>query len=284
MISKPSAGRCTTFFAAFCFACCGTAASADSTKTPDKFLLLIGVAHFSNPGLDVANTKVDDMLAPNRQVQLAALAKRLASFHPNHVAVEWPHAKQDKLDERYKAYREGRYTLTANEVDQLGLRVAAMLDLPRVDAADWNDNAPGQDADYDYERYAADHGRQAELDVLKDGWQHQADIESMTLARSDIGDWLAVLNDPQALAKDNRGYFELARFSDDTQQPGANWVGTWYGRNLKILNNLRAVADQPGDRVLAIFGAGHSFLISEFAEQSGAFKVIPPKSYLKAGR
>ena len=47
------------------------------------------------------------------------------------------------------------HTLTRDERDQLGLRLAAKLDLPRVDAVDWLDGPPGKDEDYDFEGYPA---------------------------------------------------------------------------------------------------------------------------------
>ena len=110
--------------------------------------MVVGVAHFNNPGRDVVNTKVDDVLAPKRQTEIAAIVAQLAKFHPTHVAVEWPVAKQDKLDARYAAYRAGTYTLSRDERDQLGLRLAAKLGLAQVDAVDWLDEPPGQDADF----------------------------------------------------------------------------------------------------------------------------------------
>jgi precorrin-6x reductase len=57
-------------------------------------------------------------------------------------------------------------------------------------------------------------------------------------------------------------------------EPGANWVGNWYARNLKIFANLVRLADNPGDRVLVVYGQSHVFPLRQYAEQSGAFKVV----------
>src|ERR1700760_1426451 len=70
-------------------------------------IMVVGVAHFDNPSRDVVNTKVDDVLAPKRQKEIAAIVDQLAKFHPTHVAVEWSATKQEKLDARYAAYRAG---------------------------------------------------------------------------------------------------------------------------------------------------------------------------------
>ena len=102
-------------------------------------LLVLGTAHFDNPGLDVVNTKVDDVLAPARQAQINEVVEQLASYRPTHIAVEWPIKKQAALDARYRDYREGKYQLGRGEEEQIGLKLAARLHLARVYAVDWNE-------------------------------------------------------------------------------------------------------------------------------------------------
>ena len=71
-------------------------------------LMVLGTAHFSNPGRDLCNVKVDDVFSPRRQREINAVVEPLASFRPAHVAVEWPRKQQDALEARYRDYREGR--------------------------------------------------------------------------------------------------------------------------------------------------------------------------------
>ncbi|MGE0179289.1 MAG: DUF5694 domain-containing protein, partial [Sphingomonas sp.] len=66
--------------------------------------------------------------------------------------------------------------------------------------------------------------------------------------------------------------------------PGAAWVGTWYSRNLRILNNLRALATRPGERIVAIYGAGHGYLLDQLARESGEFAVVDPLAHLPRSR
>lgn len=241
-------------------------------------LMVVGVAHFNNPGRDVVNIKVDDVLAPARQKEISAIVAQLARFHPTHVAVEWPATKQDKLDARYAAYRAGTYQLGRDETDQLGLRLAAKLGLPRVDAVDWLDEPPGKDEDYDFEAYPTTPEAKARMAAIRDPRQGQRDsarLRSMTL-----GGYLHDLNSPARQAQMNSIYFDYAMLGDDQKAPGANWVGAWHMRNLRIFAKLARIADKPTDRVLVIYGAGHGFLLSEFAEQSHAFQVVSPEPLL----
>lgn len=242
-------------------------------------LLVLGSPHFGNPGRDIANVHVEDVRSPARQREIEAVVARLATFRPTHVAVEWPAEKQASLDKRYADYRAGRYTLAADEVDQIGLRLAARLGLDRVDAVDWNNEPPGKDADYDFPAWADAHGRGDEWKALQAVGQKRASAQGELMACTPISDWYRRLNAPAYRAQDQQLYYEIARFGDQAANPGAAWVGTWYARNLRILDNLRRIA-HPGDRVFAIFGAGHGFLLDQQARESGAFRVADTLAYL----
>jgi Family of unknown function (DUF5694) len=151
-------------------------------------LLVLGLSHFANPGRDVNDVRVDDMLGPARQRQIEALFNALAKWKPTHVAVEWPITKQAELDKRYQAFRRGRYKLGVNEVYQVGFRLAAKLGLPRVDAIDWNGMPPGKRDDYDYQAWAARHGDQARLNAIRAFGATER--ETALLARSTLTQYL----------------------------------------------------------------------------------------------
>lgn len=240
--------------------------------------LVIGTVHLANPGRDVSNVTVDDMLTAERQREIEKVTDRLAAFRPTHLAVEWPAAEQAKLDQRYRDYRAGTYRLSADEVDQIGLRLAARLGLERLDAVDWNEMPPGSIEDFDWETWAAQHGQQALLDAIRE--PHRSQAEATLFRRSTLLASLRELNRPEALTDSNRKYFDYALLGDQTHHPGANWVANWYGRNLKIFANLVRRAAKPTDRLLVLYGAGHAFLLRQFATQSGAFAVVDAERYL----
>jgi hypothetical protein len=249
-------------------------------RAPDQrpTLLVLGSGHFANHNRDVVNIKVDDVLAPAREKQIIAVVEQLASFKPTHIAVERPVKDQTALDERYRDYRQGKYTLSREEYDQIGLRLAAKLGLARVYAVDWNDSAPGDDQDYDWINYGKAHGQSTQVAALLDATRG---LGIVPLGTQSIGTWLLQLNRPERLAADHRNYFDWAGIGDNERQPGANWVGYWYGRNLRIFNNLVALTDRPQDRILAIYGAGHAYLLRQFATESGAFRLKDVDTVLK---
>ena len=249
-------------------------------RTPEQrpTLLVLGVGHLDNPGLDVINIKVDDVLTVTRQAQIAAVVEQLAAFQPTHVAVEWSLQGQSALDARYRDYRAGQHALTRDEIDQLGLRLAAKLGMNRVHAVDWSENSPGDRQDYDWMSYGKSHGQQALIAAIIDPARN---IGFVPLGTQSIGTWFLQLNHYEVMSSNHRMYFDLASVGDERKQPGASWVGTWYGRNLRIFNNLVRLTDRPQDRILAIYGAGHAYLLRQFATESGAFRLVDVDSVLK---
>ena len=280
-----------TRIASVCWGCivavmCLPAAARDDTRllrdrAPDQrpTLLVLGTAHFDNPGRDVVNTQVDDILAPARQAEIDEAVAQLASFRPTHVAVEWPIKKQAALDARYGDYQAGKYRLGRSETEQIGLKLAAKLHLPRVYAVDWNEDSPGQDEDYDWVAYGQAHGQKAQVTALLDP---KGAIGIVPLGTLTIGEWLLQLNRPETLAANHRNYFDWAAIGDAERQPGANWVGQWYARNLRIFINLVRIADRPEDRMLVVYGQGHAYLLRQFATESGAFRIVDVDEVIKA--
>jgi hypothetical protein len=93
------------------------------SPAPRAEVLVLGVYHMANPGHDIFNTKADDVLAPKRQQEIAELAQVLKKFAPTKIAIEADVWSQ-RVPKEYSDYLAGRYTLTRNEIDQIGYRLA----------------------------------------------------------------------------------------------------------------------------------------------------------------
>jgi hypothetical protein len=256
------------------------AASPATAADPGRpALLVVGTPHFGNPGLDAANSAVPDVTASSHLREIEAVVASLAAFRPTHVAIEWPAAQQPDLDRLYADYRAGQHSLTADERQQIGFRLAARLDLARVHAIDWNDMPPGAESDYDYVAYAQAHAPKA-LRVHRRASQALAERETLLMACTPVSAWLRRVNGPETRLDMHRAYYRIARLGDAQRNPGAAWVGSWYARNLRILSNLVAIAPDPSGRIVAIYGAGHGYLLDQQARESGAFEVADTLSYL----
>ena len=213
-------------------------------------VLVLGVFHLANPGHDIVNSQVDDVLAPKRQQEIAELATALARFKPTKVAVE--NDAQRALNERYARYRAGQYVLSANETDQIGLRLAKMLGHDSVYAVD-------ADGEFPWPRlvkYAKATGQQAQFDA------HVGEIGVMVKQQNEylkshsILQTMLYVNSDSSVARAVGFYFQEARYGEPWDYAGPDLVAEWYRRNLRIFNNVARLA-APGERILVIFGAGH---------------------------
>jgi len=241
-------------------------------------IMMLGTVHLANHNRDIQNPQMDDDLAPARQAEIADLVNALAAWKPTHIAVEWRYRDQAGLDKRYGDYRAGRYVLGRDEIDQIGLRLAKQLGLPKVDAIDNKDDPPGPQSAYDLSAGAKAAHEDARLAAITDP-AYARRIEGIIRSHSVAG-FLRVLNKPDSLAELNRLYYDIAMLGPAESNAGANWVGGWHGRNFKIFANLVRLNAKPDERILVIFGAGHVHLLSEFAADSHAFRLVRPDAFL----
>lgn len=245
-------------------------------------LLVLGSAHFGNPGRDAVNIEVEDVLSATRQRQIEEVVQQLAAFGPTRIALEYPSRNQAQLDRNYADYRAGTYTLTRNESDQIGLRLAALLGHERVYAVDWNENPPGPGAteDYDWYTWGLANGHEATIAAVQD--PVRARLLFPELKEQSITEWLLQLNSPDAQAGLHRVYFDIASIGEGENLIGATWVGSWYARNMKIYSRLVTLAPTAGERVLVIYGVGHAYLLRQFAREHGHFTLVDVEAVLTA--
>jgi hypothetical protein len=238
----------------------GLTAQNASPQQARAEVLVLGVYHMANPGHDVFNMHVDDVLAPERQQEIAELAAVLKKFKPTKIAVE--NDSQRKLNERYAQYLAGQYVLTANEIDQIGLRLAKDLGHTTIYAVD-------ADGDFPFQRvvnYARATGQSAKLDA------HMADIGGMVKEQSEhlkthtVLQTLLYMNSDEKVARDVGFYYLEAHYGEPGDYAGPDLLAEWYRRNVRIFNNITKLVTTPEDRILVIFGAGHlGWLRQDFA-------------------
>ena len=255
------------------------AAQQPETQEPAQVMLL-GSFHLANNNRDLINLPIEDVLAPHRQAELAQLVENLARWKPTRIVLEWDRSNQNSLDQRYQQYLNGELELTANERDQIGMRLAKRLGHKKVYAVDWAEGAPGDQSDYDFLTWANENGEADRLTAFIENAQSELHRRAETMRNQSIMDWYHDLNDPEMAAANHRQYFEIATFGDNTANPGAAWVGGWYARNLRIFNNISDLIE-PGERVLVLYGSGHIYHLDRFFRETEAAELIDPRRYLR---
>lgn len=235
-------------------------------------VMVVGTFHMSNPGLDMHNAQVDDVLSDKRQAEIKSTVAGLAKFKPTVVAVEWP---ADITNERYAAYRKGTLKPSRNEVVQVGFRLAKQAGLREVRGVD-------VDGDFPYgpvAAYAKAHGQSPILDAANLEIAAFVKEQESRLADGTVGGVLRWLNDPSLVAKGNGFYRKMLLVGGGTEQPGADLLTAWYKRNFLICANLVQLA-KPGDRVVLLYGSGHSFLLRQCVGEMPGYVLVEANDFL----
>ena len=247
-------------------------------------VMLIGTVHLDNPGRDVNNPQVPDVLAPQKQEELAELRDSLAGFEPTKMAVEIRRRHQSAVDSLYRAFRAGRldtsfavgdFKSTRSEQYQLGFRLAKRLDHDRVWAVDH----------FIPMRFGAvtSHAKTHDPALLEylQGFSEgplMTTIDSL-LQNESLGTLYRYLNRSSTVTQFHAPNVRMAEVTTDTSFVGADVIAEYHKRNLRIFANIMRIAE-PGDRIIAIFGAGHSPYIRPLLKASPRVEFVDPLDYL----
>ena len=222
------------------------------SPAPRAEVLVLGVYHMANPGHDIFNTKADDVLAPKRQQEIEQLARVLKKFAPTKIAIEADVWSQ-RVPKEYADYLAGKYTLSRNEIDQIGYRLAKELGNKAVYPVD-------ADGEFPFQRvvnYAKGSGKSKELEAMMNEVSAGVKAQNDYLASHSVLETLLYMNSDSHVADDVGFYFREAHFGEPGDWAGADLVADWYRRNIRIYSNVVRLIDSPSERVLVIFGAGH---------------------------
>lgn len=257
-----------------------TSASGQRIREPSEAaeVLILGTYHFANPGLDVVRTEVADILSPQKQAEVESVVESLAAFRPTKIAVEVRAESVARLDSVYDAYRAGQHTLSRNEVQQLGFRLAQRFGHSRLYGID-------HEGEFPFEalmRYAQEH------DPAFVAWAQNklAEIgaESTRQQRENtLPEILRLQNEPDSIARGHGLYVVMSGVGAGDTYIGADLLSGWYERNIRTFADLRALAE-PGDRILVIFGAGHAAILRELVSADPTLSLVEANDYLPGAR
>ena len=238
-------------------------------------VMVLGVFHFNNPNADYAKFAGIDVLTPQRQKEIESVVDQLARFEPTKIALERPVREADSLRARYQRYRRGNYTLTRNEIHQLGFRLAHKMSHSELFPIDY---LLGMRMD-SLMMYARVHNETffTEFNALV---QKVVAVFDKMQSEETIGFNLRFMNEPGNVLRVHEPYAEMTTVGGDGNYVGASVVSDWYERNLHIFANIARIA-KPGDRVLVIIGQGHAPILRELIHAHPTMELVEPLEYLK---
>ena len=215
-------------------------------------ILVLGTYHMANPGHDIHNMQADDVLSPKRQQEIARLIEVLKRFHPTKIAIEADVGSQ-RVVQQYSDYLAGKYTLSRNEIDQIGYRLARELGHRAIYPVD-------VDGDFPWQRvvnYAKANGIADKFDAINAGWGRLVKEQGDFLGSHTVLETLQFMNSDSRVARDMGLYFSVVRYGDPFDYAGSDLLAAWYQRNIRIYRNIVALIDSPNEKILVVYGSGH---------------------------
>ena len=237
-------------------------------------VLVLGTYHFANPGLDVVQTEVADVLSSAKQEEIQAVVEAIARFRPTRVTVEHLPASAARLDSLYAAYRAGRHALSRDETEQLGFRLAARFEHPRLYPIDHRGEFPFGAV----MQYAQAHDPEFVGFVQAELARITAEANRQQREHT-VGEILWMANEPTKLAAEHGSYLRFARVGAGDTYVGADLLAKWYERNIRIFANLQRMVE-PGDRVVVLIGSAHAPVLRELVTHDPGMVLVETMGYL----
>lgn len=233
-------------------------------------VMMIGVFHFSNPGLDKVKIKQMNPMDPAPQKYLGELSARIATkFKPTLILLEYQEKDEEKFQGRYQEYLKGGFKLPVNEVYQLGFRIAKMAGGAPIQSFD--DRSVGWDSEGLFKVMPT------EDPVIFDKMNAKikeitADMEKDQQTLS-MGELLKAHNTDEA-DKMNKGFYLLTNpVGSKGNHEGAIAASSWWHRNFRMYAKVQRAA-KAGERVLVIAGQGHTAILKDFLKFDSEIKAV----------
>lgn len=244
----------------------GNAFAADD---PTIEVLPVGSFHFA--GAPTFN----DPMAPRQQAEIRAVVDSLLAFRPTKIAVEREVEDAAYIDSLYRVYRAGRHDMKVNEAYQLGFRIAKRRGHTQVYSIDYKHAWPMDTV----MTWAQEH-KPAFVRYAKE-WRRRINATTDSLHRTGtIREILLHLNSDRFLRR-----IQAMRMRTLEVGAGSNYLGvdvpaSVARRNMRIFANLLATAE-PGDRILIIYGTGHSHYFREYVQDHPEMELVRPRAFLR---
>ncbi|MFT3911511.1 MAG: DUF5694 domain-containing protein [Ferruginibacter sp.] len=261
----------------FCMHFC-LATVAQQKKEKQLQVLLIGTFHFDNPGLDVAKFKDADILSPKRQQEVEEVTNLLKAFAPGKIFIEATPARQAQIDSSFSLYKAGKKEPGASEVEQLGFRLAKQSGLSTLYGVDY------QQAEFPFDSLMKSATEAKQTDITSFVQKTIEEVQrsfNEALQKHTIKEMLLRENSDELIKLQHEFYFKLLPAGKPGNHIGSYLVSEWWRRNMVIYENILKQLNGNEEKIMVIFGSGHTAILSEMMKFNPAIKLVSVSEVLK---
>lgn len=241
-------------------------------------VLLLGSFHFDNPGLDVAKFENANILSAQRQKEVLEVVEKIKLFRPDKIFIEMPVERQQKLDSSFNKYKNGELKLGASETHQIAYRVAKELNHQGLFAVDYTEaNFP-----FDSLMQSATEAQQFEfLGMVKQELEKIEKDFNESLKTKTVKEILLHHNSPEVMKETVGIYYEFLIAGKKGNHVGSYLTSEWWRRNMVIYENVLKTLNGKEERILILFGSGHTALLHEMMKYNKKLELVPLADVLK---
>ncbi|BFM10685.1 hypothetical protein R50072_08380 [Simiduia litorea] len=237
-------------------------------------VMLVGVFHFSNPGLDKVKTDQINVMSDDNQRYLFALSKRFAEFKPTHVLLECSLERTTEYYDQFQKFLIDDELPGVNENYQLGFRIAKLAGLDSTHCYD--ERKIGWDADQlfsDLESKDAEAKQAFEQFIAEITEQTTENHKTLSLA-----ELLRLSNEPKQDSLNKNLYLLTNQVGAGDNFSGADAAASWWHRNFRMYANIQKIA-QPGTRIIVLGGQGHTAILKDLVNIDQRRELVDSKMY-----
>lgn len=250
--------------------------TSGNAEEPAAEVMVIGVFHFKNPGLDMVKTEQMNVVDDASQAYLEELSARIAEeYRPTRVLVEYQASSDDLMQKRYQEYLAGSYELGVNEIYQLGFRIAK--EAGGISVQGYDDRTIGWDSEQLFQVLptAAPEINEVFQQIIADVTRETEEDHS-TLTLQEL---LLKNNAPEQDRLNMDTYILLNQVATPGNHEGAVAASSWWHRNFRMYAIIQRAAG-PGERLLVIGGQGHTAILKNFLDIDGRLKSVDVRPLL----
>lgn len=224
-------------------------------------VLIFGVFHFSNPGLDVVQVDQIDVSTPENQTYLDELAERLCAFKPTAILLEFDRSREQDILRELETYLAGAQGLSTNEIQQIGFRVAEACGVTTIYGFDENEIQWSGQVLFEY----LERSEPELLETTKREINQIQAAEAAAHAELGLRELLIRANDPELDRLNMDFYLQTNVAGAGSSFEGADAAASWWHRNFRMYAGIQKHA-RPGERLLVVAGQGHTAILRTFLE------------------
>jgi hypothetical protein len=165
--------------------------------------------------------QADDVLSLQRQQEIAQLIEVLKNFHPTKIAIE-ADVESEQARQNYSDYMAGKYTLSRDETNQIGYRLAKELGHQTV----YPVNVEGEFPVQRVANYAKAHGRAEKFDAMMASAGTRVKEQNDFLLSHTVLETLDLMNSDTMVATDVALYYASVPYGEPGDYAGPDPAGT----------------------------------------------------------